>query len=161
MTDSFMMQPSERLIDYLKSIEKFVSPARHLPADRPGVVTGAYGETNGIHEGQVFTQYEADLMLRRRVDEIAAGVNRWLSPARVITQNQFDALCSLSYNIGLPALASSTLLKLLNAGNYSGAADQFLVWNHVNGLVCNGLSNRRTFERSWFLETPAIETHAA
>ncbi len=50
-----------------------------------------------------------------------------------LTQNQFDALVSLIYNIGEGNFASSTLLKMLNAGNYRGAADQFLVWDKSKG----------------------------
>ena len=68
------------------------------------------------------------------------------------SQNQFDALVSLTYNIGENAFKKSTLLKMLNAGNYQGAADQFLVWNKSNGQVLNGLVRRRKTEREMFLK---------
>ncbi|EOR07743.1 lysozyme [Acinetobacter genomosp. 15BJ] len=64
----------------------------------------------------------------------------------VINQNQFDALGSLTYNIGETALKDSALIKRLNAGNYSGAAEQFKVWNIGGGKVMKGLVCRRAAE---------------
>lgn len=69
-----------------------------------------------------------------------------------LTQNQFDALVSLVYNIGPSAFEKSTLLKKLNAGDYQGAADQFIVWNKSGGKVLQGLVDRRTKERKLFLK---------
>ena len=67
-----------------------------------------------------------------------------------LTQGQFDALVSLAYNIGSGALRSSTLLRVLNAGDYEGAADQFLRWNRGGGRVLPGLTRRREAERKLF-----------
>lgn len=67
-----------------------------------------------------------------------------------LNQNQFDALVSLTYNIGTGAFASSTLLKKLNAGDYKGAAAQFDVWNKAGGKRMQGLVNRRSTERKLF-----------
>ena len=69
-----------------------------------------------------------------------------------LTQNQYDALVSLSYNIGSNAFKNSTLLKKLNSGDYKGAAEQFLVWNKVNSKRVQGLVNRREAERNLFLK---------
>jgi len=72
-----------------------------------------------------------------------------------LTQNQFDALTSLTYNIGAGNFQGSTLLRLLNQGDYSGAADQFSVWDKVRvggQLVTSpGLVNRRNAEQNLFL----------
>jgi len=68
-----------------------------------------------------------------------------------LSQNQFDALVSLTYNIGSTAFKNSTLLKKLNAKDYQGAADQFLVWNKGGGKVLKGLDNRRKDEEALFL----------
>jgi len=68
-----------------------------------------------------------------------------------LTQNQFDALVSLTYNIGPGAFEKSTLLKKLNTGDYQGAADQFTVWNKGGGKVLQGLVNRRAKEKEVFL----------
>lgn len=74
-----------------------------------------------------------------------------------ITDNQFAALVSFSYNNGLNAFGGSTLLELLNKGYYESAAAQFLVWNKatVNGkkVVLNGLTRRRQAEKQLF-QTP-------
>lgn len=68
-----------------------------------------------------------------------------------LSQNQTAALVSLVFNIGVNAFNNSTLLKKLRAGNYSGAADEFLRWNQDNGKVEKGLVSRRASERATFL----------
>lgn len=68
-----------------------------------------------------------------------------------ITQNQFDALVSFGFNVGVTAEAHSTLIRLVAAGNMAGAAEEFLKWNHVNGQVSAGLIRRRQAERALFL----------
>ena len=69
-----------------------------------------------------------------------------------LNQNQFNALVSLAYNIGVSAFTSSTLVKRLNDGNYKAAADQFLVWVNAGGKRMQGLVNRRNKEREVFLK---------
>lgn len=69
-----------------------------------------------------------------------------------LNQNQFNALVSLAYNIGVSAFADSTLVKRLNDGNYTAAADQFLVWVNAGGKRMQGLVNRRNKERELFLK---------
>jgi lysozyme len=68
-----------------------------------------------------------------------------------LSQNQYTALVSLCYNIGCSAFSSSTLVRLLNQGNYQGASDQFASWVYSNGQLLSGLVNRRSQERSLFL----------
>ena len=68
-----------------------------------------------------------------------------------VTQNQFDALVSFTYNLGAGNLRSSTLLKKLNAGDYAGAADEFPKWNKAGGKELAGLTRRRNAERDLFL----------
>ncbi|HDL6699896.1 TPA: lysozyme [Yersinia enterocolitica] len=67
-----------------------------------------------------------------------------------LTQNQYDALCSLIFNIGPTAFANSTVLKRINAGDYKGAADAFLMWKKA-GNDLNILLPRRQRERALFL----------
>jgi lysozyme len=75
-----------------------------------------------------------------------------------LSQNQFDALCSLVYNIGVSNFKTSTLLKELNKGNYQGACDQFAVWNKVRDykskekrlIISSGLTRRRKEEALLF-----------
>jgi len=73
-----------------------------------------------------------------------------------LTQDQHDALVSLTYNIGVTAFRNSTLLKKLNASDYAGAAAQFSVWNksrdpHNNLVVNTSLVSRRAQEKELFL----------
>ncbi|EAA7932780.1 lysozyme, partial [Salmonella enterica subsp. enterica] len=68
-----------------------------------------------------------------------------------LTQGQFDALVSFAYNLGARTLSTSTLLRKLNAGDYAGAADEFLCWNKAGGKVLKGLTRRREAERALFL----------
>ncbi len=90
--------------------------------------------------------------------ELLAGDVAWAERAvsaavsAPISQAQFDALVLICYNIGETAFKRSTLVKLLNAGDYDGAADQFLRWNRAGGEVNSGLVARRDDERRLFTE---------
>lgn len=75
-------------------------------------------------------------------DEIKAGK---------VNQNMFDALISLSYNIGTGALSRSSVIRHLKQGNKQKAADAFLLWNKAGGRVLTGLVRRREAERKLFL----------
>lgn len=72
-----------------------------------------------------------------------------------LTQNQFDALVSLAFNIGGHAFAASTLVRILNGGDYEGAASQFAVWRMGGGGVLPGLVARRERERVVFMSPGA------
>ncbi|RPI74763.1 MAG: lysozyme, partial [Desulfobacteraceae bacterium] len=69
-----------------------------------------------------------------------------------LSQNQFDSLVSLVYNIGAGAFERSTLLRLLNQGDYTGAANQFCLWNKAGGKILPGLIKRRCEETLLFLK---------
>lgn len=118
--------------------------------DTGGVWTIGWGSTGpDIVEGLVWTRQQADERFARDCSTFAAGVSGAIHVA--ITQNMFDALVCLAYNIGLHAFQTSTLLKRLNASDYIGAADQFLCWNKDNGKILRGLTERRQAERKLFL----------
>ena len=68
-----------------------------------------------------------------------------------MTQNQFDAMVLLCYNIGESGFARSSVVRNFNAGNLQEAADSFLLWNKAGGKVSKGLTNRRQKERNLFL----------
>jgi lysozyme len=67
-----------------------------------------------------------------------------------VTDSQLGALISFAYNVGLAALAGSTLLRLLNAGDAAGASRQFQRWSRANGKVLSGLVRRRAAEQAMF-----------
>ena len=68
-----------------------------------------------------------------------------------ITQNMFDALLSLTYNIGVSGFKRSSVLRLLKQGDKLNASNAFLLWKMAGGKVLNGLIKRREKERKLFL----------
>ena len=68
-----------------------------------------------------------------------------------VTQNQFDAMVSLAYNIGVGNFSKSTLLKKVNAGDFVSASNEFLRWNKAGGKELLGLTKRREREKQLFL----------
>jgi lysozyme len=118
-------------------------------ADQGGVWTIGYGHTGpGIHAGLAITQAEADTFLMSDVAGAVAGVNRMVTGK--IGQNQFDALVDFAFNLGCVSLSQSTLLRFLNAGDFASAASQFLLWDHIRGVVIPGLLRRRQAEMDLF-----------
>jgi lysozyme len=91
---------------------------------------------------------EIDEILRKDLARFEAGVTR-LCPVK-LTQGQFDALVSFSFNVGLGNLQNSTLRMKVNRGDFEGAAEQFLVWTKAGGKVLPGLVKRRTHEKEMF-----------
>ena len=119
--------------------------------DIGGVWTIGWG-TTGPHVGPklTITQAQADTWLQESVNKFADGVHNLLRVS--VNQNQFDALVSFSYNVGIGAFKSSTLLRLLNDGaEASVVASEFLRWTKVDGKIIEGLKNRREAERELFL----------
>ena len=90
-------------------------------------------------------------MLLNDVQRFEPEVERLITSP--LSQNQWDAMISFTYNLGAANLESSTLRRLINAGNYLAAADQFLRWNKAGGKVLAGLVRRRAAERNLFLES--------
>lgn len=102
-----------------------------------------------VKRGMTIDQVAADRLLKTG---LVGYENDVLKVVRVkLTQGQFDALVSFAYNVGSRALSTSTLLKKLNAGDITGAADEFRRWNKAGGKVLNGLTHRREAERALFL----------
>lgn len=115
-----------------------------------GPWTIGWGDTGpNVVPGLVITEAEAEERFQRRLlDEFEPGVERMLDMP--ITDNQFSALVSFGYNVGLRALYESSLLRLLNAGDIEGAAEQFKRWTRSDGQVLSGLVTRRKRERELF-----------
>ena len=120
--------------------------------DGVGVWTIGYGTTiiNGVKvkKGDTCTIEQAKSYMAQDLKKFESAVE---TAGKVpLNQNQFDALVSLTYNIGIGAFKDSTLLKKLNAKDYKGAAAQFDRWNKGGGKVMQGLVNRRAKERKLF-----------
>lgn len=117
--------------------------------DGGGVWTIGYGHTHTVTAGQSITQAQASQFLTDDLQPVELTIN---SNVKVtINQNQFDALASFAFNLGNSELTGSTLMKLLNRGDYSGAVDEFPKWCHDDGKVVQGLLDRRLAEQSLFL----------
>ena len=115
-----------------------------------GVPTIGYGRTTGVKLGQTITQAQADAWLLEEYDGFERKVRALVKVP--LTANQLGALVSFAYNVGTGALGSSTLLRLLNKGDYAGAALQFARWNKAGGRVLNGLPRRRKAEADLFVK---------
>ena len=115
-----------------------------------GIGTTIYPNGTKVKKGDKCTEEQALKYLQHDLKSFEKTVND--SVKVPLSPNQFDALVSLSYNIGSGAFKNSTLLKKLNAKDYAGAADQFLVWNKGGGKVLKGLVRRRDAERALFLK---------
>ncbi|HDT2122885.1 TPA: lysozyme [Enterobacter roggenkampii] len=145
------MQTSDKGIALIKQFEGCKLTAYQ---DSVGVWTIGYGWTQPvdgkpIRAGMTIKQETAERLLKTGLVNYEIDVSRLVKVS--LTQGQFDALVSFTYNLGARSLSTSTLLRKLNAGDYAGAADEFLRWNKAGGKVLNGLTRRREAERALFL----------
>lgn len=114
-----------------------------------GILTIGYGHTGAeAKEGVTITQAQADNLLKADLSKFETGITDLMEVP--INENQFSALVSLAFNIGLGALSKSGLLNKLNNGDYKGCADSFPRWNKAGGRVVKGLIRRREEERQLF-----------
>ena len=118
--------------------------ADKLAYNVPTVCNGHTGPD--VKLGDVWTKEQCDAIL---VKDITEHGQRLLACVTVpLNQNQYAALNAWAYNIGTGAACGSTLVKLLNRGEYTAACDQLLRWDRAGGRVVRGLHNRRVAERA-------------
>lgn len=139
-------------LEIIKHFEGF-SPDPYLcPAN---VATIGFGATYGFDHKRVTMDHrpisleEGEALLAQELGSVERSVRRLVQVT--LTQNQFDALVSFTFNLGSGRLQSSTLRSKLNRGDYEGAADEFPKWRKAGGKVLLGLVKRRTVERKLFL----------
>ena len=129
----------------IKSFEGF--SLKEYPDNR-GIPTIGWGCTHGVTKGMVLTQAQAEARFKADTQAAVDAVNRLVHIT--LNQNQFDALVSFTFNTGAGALASSTLLKMINARNEAGIGPAWLEWDKVEIAgkfeVSPGLSARRQKE---------------
>ena len=141
-------------LPYIKGFEGF----RSRPyLDQVGVATIGYGTTyyaNGTHvsmsDQPVSEDQASDMLTKKIMTEFMPGLARIFNNSNAINSNQFAALLSFAYNMGVGALAGSTLARLLNAGNVVGASEQFPLWDKAGGVENAGLKARRLKEQALF-----------
>ena len=125
------------------------------PKDGKDVSKGApwtigFGATGaGITRGVVWTMAQAERQFDEHIAQFAAGVRKLIGTAKT-TQGQFDAMTSLSYNIGLSAFENSTLLRKHRMADYMGAEAEFKKWTKAGGKTLPGLVKRRAAEAALY-----------
>lgn len=129
-----------------------MQPSKRLqPGDKVvGTLTIGVGRTRGVEIGDTCTEEQAIAWLHEDLDEAEGAVERYVRVP--LNDNEFAALVSWTFNLGAGALAGSTLLRKLNAGDRAGAAAEFARWNKAGGKVLPGLVRRRAAEAALFLE---------
>lgn len=119
-----------------------------------GLPTVCNGHTGpDVRVGDVWTKAQCDSVLVRNLEKHGSGLLKCVTVP--LNQNQFDALSSWTFNVGVGAACGSTLVKLLNQGQYVLACEQLPKWNRAGGKEVRGLSNRRTAEKALCLKPMA------
>lgn len=135
------MKTSEETIYQIKKFEGLRLTAYRCPA---GVLTIGYGHTVGVKSGQRITLSEAEALLRRDLYPIEKFLN---TIKNVDKQCEFDALADFAFNLGIGALRSSTLLKMIVKGASQNTIQaEFLKWVNAGGKRVEGLVKRREWE---------------
>lgn len=144
------MRTSDAGIQLIKSFEGLRLTAYPDPKTGGDPWTIGFGHTNGVKRGDTITEEEADALLYGDLRNFEESVDSLVTAP--LTQNEFDALVSFTFNLGASRLKSSTLLKLLNRMQYDYAAAEFLKWVSPGSSVEAGLKRRRMAERDLFLK---------
>lgn len=140
------MKTSQKGLSLIKQFEGLETKAYICPA---GVLTIGYGSTGShVKPGMTITEAEAEALLMKDLERFEKGVESRVKVS--LNQGQFDALVSFAFNCGLGAFEDSTLLRLLNNGDYEGAAAQFDRWVKGPNGPLPGLVKRRDAEEALF-----------
>lgn len=131
----------------IKNFEGCRLKAYKCPA---GIWTIGYGRTTNVREGDTCTQEQADKWFDEEYSRYEKQVKNLVKVP--VNENQLGALTSFSYNCGVGALKTSTLLKKLNNKDYKGASEEFLKWTRAGNKVLAGLTKRRNAEKALFLK---------
>lgn len=143
-----MRRVNQAGIDLIKSFEGLRTRSYRDPV---GILTIGYGSTGPhVMPGMSITEEQAEALLRQDVARFEAGVQAYLRDAPA-TDNEFAALVSLAFNIGLGAFRRSTVLRQHRAGRKKLAAAAFLLWVRAGKRTLKGLVRRRDAERRLYL----------
>lgn len=125
-----------------------------------GVPTVCNGHTGPeVKIGDVWSKERCDAILVKNLETHGVGLLNCVTVP--LNQNQFDALSSWTFNVGVGAACGSTLVKLLNQGQYTPACRELLKWNRAGGREVRGLTNRRTAEMSLCLKPLTVPSEKA
>jgi lysozyme len=138
------MLASREALDIIKEFEGCRLAAYPDPGTGGAPWTIGYGHTKGVSRGMLITQQQAEDFLHIDILEFENGVDELVKVE--LKQHQFDALVSFAFNCGIGNLRSSTLLKMVNAGNFNAVPAQFMRWTRAAGKELPGLVRRRRAE---------------
>ena len=147
------MRLSQNGVNFIKSHEALRLKAYQ---DSKGVWTIGWGHTKNVHPGDVITREQAEQFIRDDFAWVARTLNADLVTGRdkpLVTQNEFDALCSLVFNIGSDAYLESTVRRKIKQGDKMAAARAFKMWVYSEHKFIQGLANRRADEVRLFLQS--------
>ena len=130
-------------------IKSFESLRLAAYQDQKGIWTCGWGHTADVVGGTTCTPEQAEEWFLQDTQAAIHGVDASLTTN--VTQGQFDALVSFTFNVGVGAEAHSTMAKRINARDFAGAAAEFPKWDHVDGVPNAGLLRRRQAEQALFL----------
>lgn len=132
---------------YHKRLQNGDCAAYLCPANVPTI---GYGCTEGVKIGMVWTAEKAEKEFRRELAKFEDGVTRLVTTE--INQNQFDALVSFAYNVGVGGFQDSSVLKRVNKGDFAKVPAALGLWNKGGGKVLPGLVSRRQREGALFMK---------
>lgn len=130
-------------------IQKFEDTVPVAYLDTVKVSTICTGHTKGVTLGMRATLEQCEQYLKEDLTEVGKAVGKCVRVP--VTQEQYDALTSLTFNIGGGAFCRSTLVKKLNTGDCVGAGREFMKWDRAGKNVSRGLQNRRKAEAALFI----------
>ena len=134
--------------DGLELIEKFEGCETSAYQDSVGVWTIGFGHTKGVEEGQTCSIEDAESMLADEMDEYEGYINNMVKVD--LQQHEFDSLVAWVYNLGPTNLGESTMLKVLNGGQFDRVPDEMNRWTRAGGKILEGLVRRRQAESLMF-----------
>ncbi len=132
----------------LELIKKFEGCETTAYQDSVGVWTIGFGHTKGVEEGQTCSIEDAESMLADEMDEYEGYINNMVKVD--LQQHEFDALVAWVYNLGPTNLGESTMLKVLNGGQFDRVPDEMNRWTRAGGKILEGLVRRRQAESLMF-----------
>lgn len=133
-------------LDLIKSFEAWRATAYLCPAK---VLTIGWGSTGPhVKSGMVISRERGEALLCADLARFEAAVTKVIEVN--VTQNQYDAMVSLAFNIGIGAFTRSSVARKTNARDFAGAKASFALWNKANGRVLSGLVRRRYEEAKLF-----------
>lgn len=150
------MKTSQNGINLIKSFEGLSLKAYKAVASEKYYTIGYGHYGTDVNAGQTINEAQAEDLLRQDLAKFEQGVSNYVKVG--LNQNQFDALVSWSYNLGLGNLQKSDMLTYINKGDFANAAKELILWNKAGGKVLAGLVKRRAAEQALFTQgvpTPA------